>query len=88
MTYQEVKRGDPVIVRTYGGYPRIRRIWGIDGAACLVVEDRWFRAVEEGDLSYIVSLPLEDVFRFKPDLPLNPQAPFTGWGSLQHIAAY
>ena len=81
-----VRRGDQVLVRTHGGYPRVRRIWEIVDGVCVVVEDQWFEALERGELSYAVSFPLEDVFKYAPGMQINPRAPFSEWGLLERAA--
>ncbi len=74
-----VQRGDHVLVRLWGGYPAIRRVWAIEPHACIVVEDEWFRLLEEGDETWAVGIPMEDVFRLQPLAKPDPTRPFNEW---------
>lgn len=82
----DTQRGEQVVVRTFGGYPRVRRFWAIDPPACLVVEDEWLRLIEEGDETWAVGFPLEDVFRYDPALNMDPNRPYASWEMLTPLA--
>lgn len=75
-----------VLVRTLGGYPCLRRLVLFDPPACLVVEDEWFVLVEDGDSSWAVGVPVEDVFRVSPGLGIDPNQPYAGWRNLTPVA--
>ena len=75
-----------VLVRTHGGFPRIRRLWEIAGPAALVVEDQWYKALEAGDFTYAVAVPLEDVYIYTGEVQIKPSEPFDAWASLPRLA--
>ena len=77
-------RGDRVLVRTFGGYPCVRRLWDATRYACIVAEDAAFERMLAGDVSAGVGVPSEDVFELPTDLTtLDAQQPFTGWDGLR-----
>jgi hypothetical protein len=84
-----MNRGSRVIVRTFGGYPRVRRLWSCSEVACVVAEDEAFVRLEDGDTSMAVAVPIEDVFVFSADdaNKIDPKQPFTEWDKLQPYRA-
>ncbi len=82
-------RGEQVLVRTFGGYPRLRKLWEIDGPVCVVAEDAAFERLKRGDASGAVGIPSEDVFELRPELRprLDPSAPFLEWDTLRPVNA-
>ncbi len=80
-------RGEQVLVRTFGGYPRIRRLWDATEQVCVVAEDAAFERLKRGDASGAVGIPPEDVFELQPELlgVLDPGKPFTAWDTLQPL---
>ncbi len=79
-----VGRGSQVIVRTFGGYPRVRKLWSCSDVACVVAEEDAFVRLQAGDTSMAVAVPVEDVFLFTADVAssLDPHRPFPGWDTL------
>jgi hypothetical protein len=78
-------RGQAVVVRTFGEFPVVRRLWGIEDGLALVVEDQWFQAVSAGDLTWAVAVPLSDVFRYDPRVLMEPGKPYYGWDALARL---
>ncbi len=78
------KRGDLVVVRTFGGFPRIRKLWLASPSGCVVAEDEGFQKLLRGDISGAVAVPPEDVFYFTKEIAerLDPKRAFEGWGHL------
>jgi hypothetical protein len=83
----ETQRGDQVLVRTFGGFPRVRRLWAVSPPACIVVEDEWLPLLQEGDETWAVAVPIEDVFRYDPGTPVDPDRPFPAWEQLTPLTA-
>jgi hypothetical protein len=86
MEGMEIQRGEQVLIRTFGGYPRVRRLWAVAPPACLVVEDAWLPLVEQGDESWTVGVPIEDVFRYDPTVSVDTTRPYPGWDKLSSLA--
>lgn len=72
-----------VLVRTHGGYPRARILWEVEGRVALVVEPARLSEVEAGDRTWIVGIPLDDVFEMEAGLAVDQQRPYEGWGNLR-----
>jgi hypothetical protein len=79
------ERGSPVIVRTFRGFPCIRKLWLAGPVACVVAEDAAFDRLLRGDTSGAVYVPAEDVFVFDPRVAarLDPKKPFREWDRLR-----
>lgn len=83
-----MNRGDRVLVRTYGGYPCVRRLWDATRYACIVAEEAAYERMLAGDVSGGVGVPAEDVFELPGDLAaLDLHQPFTGWDGLRPYRA-
>ncbi len=79
-----LNRGDEVLVRTFGDYPRVRRLWDATAVGCVVAEDDGFARLNAGDWSGAVGVPAEDVFELPPArAAIDEQQPFTGWDELR-----
>lgn len=81
-------RGALVVVRTAGGYPRLRRLWAFSPDCAIVAEESVYKALERGRPlrdSGAVGVPSEDVFRHPPELPadFDPARSFGGWSRLE-----
>src|SRR5690242_15937240 len=82
-------KGAKVIVRTFGGYPRIRKLWIAGPRGCVVAEDKAWGRLLRGDLSAGAAVPTEDVFQFDPEIAplLDPATPFGAWSTLKPVAS-
>lgn len=82
----EVTRGDTVLVRTSGGYPRLRRLWSYDRIRAVVAEESAYTKLERGVAPWlaggVVGVPVEDVFIYDGSVQVNPQGPFAAWDRL------
>jgi hypothetical protein len=79
-------RGKRVLVRTYGDYPCIRRLWDIEGRVAYVVEDERFEDVAGGDEAWKVGVPLADLFEYDPKMRIIEGRPYDGWSTLRGFA--
>jgi hypothetical protein len=84
---KNLTQGATVIVRTFGGYPRIRKLWIAGPRGCVVAEDDAWDRLLAGDLLAGAAVPSEDVFRFDPEIAatLNPYVAFDGWCNLTPV---
>ena len=85
------RRGSKVIVRTFGGYPRIRKLWIIGPIAAVVAEEAAFARLVGGialDQAGAVAVPAEDVFEYDAAAAsiIDPKQPFRGWSDLRPIS--
>lgn len=85
---ERLKRGQKVIVRTAGGFPRVRRLWKLVDKAAIVAEEAAYKKLKAGlsplDSGAVV-VPVEDVFTIDPTQALNPDMVFKGWTQLRRI---
>ncbi len=84
---QDLRRGSRVIVRTFGDFPAIRKLWIAGPWGSVVAEDGAYERLLQGDISAGAALPTEDVFRFDAAVAseLDPAKPFTGWSRLTGV---
>jgi hypothetical protein len=56
-----IKKGEIVFVRSFGGNPLVRRVWGFDNKVVFVTDD---------SIKDVISLgfPRKDVFKYDPKL--------------------
>ena len=58
-------QGDHVIVRCFGGIPRVRRIWEQDEMGVYITDDACYERLLSGDAAIQpIGFPKEDVFQF------------------------
>lgn len=90
-TIQDMKYtiGERVIVRVFGGYARVRRLWLVEPVGCVVAEDEAFARLLRGDRSGAVALPTEDVYRYDAAAvkELAEDVPFPRWHELTPVAS-
>ena len=86
---KDLTQGATVIVRTFGGYPCIRKLWIAGPRGCVVAEDDAWDRLLRGDLLAGAALPSEDVFRYDPEVAadLDPSVPFAGWSRLTPVVS-
>ena len=80
----DVYLGERVIVRTFKGYPCVRKLWQAGPVGCVVAEDQAFERLVIGDASGAVYVPAEDVFFYNQAIAakLDPAVPFKDWEQL------
>lgn len=65
-------KGDKVIVRSYGGEPKVLRIWEIARDVIFVCSEENFTVLSDGGEGlWPVGVPKEDVFRYNPKVILT-----------------
>ncbi len=65
-------KGDMVIVRSYGGEPKVLRIWEIAQDVIFVCSEENFNVLSDGGEGFWpVGVPKEDVFRYNPKVTLT-----------------
>jgi hypothetical protein len=85
-------RGSLVIVRTAGGYARVRRLWSLGPVAAIVAEERAFEALGRGfdpARAGAVGVPVEDVFSYDSGVAsrIDADRPFDGWQALAPVGS-
>jgi hypothetical protein len=62
-------RGSTVIVRSFGGYPLVRRVWSANEHGVYISAEQEFQRLRRGaDALAPVGFPREDVFELDPDV--------------------
>ena len=65
-------RGDLVIVRTYGGKPLVRRVWGVGPNSVYITNDEQFqKLINNVPALEPISFPKEDVFVYDRKLVVS-----------------
>lgn len=85
---EAITRGAKVIVRTAGGFPRVRRLWKAVDTGIIVAEEPAYRRLRAGYspmAAGAVSVPADDVFVFDPGVRLDPGSVFRNWSSLRQV---
>lgn len=81
--------GDTVVVRAYGGKPRILKVWKIGDSFVFVCSEDNYQVLRSGKKGLMpVGIPKEDVFRYNPkqdNLLKNWRKDSTLW---EHMANY
>jgi hypothetical protein len=64
---ETIMKGDTVVVRAYGGEPKVVRVWDIGEKVILICSEENFQTLSKGKKGlWPVGVPKETVFRYNP----------------------
>lgn len=79
---EQFKRGDLVVLRTYGDVAETRRVWSDEGATVLVCDDDQFGRKCKDEALPLLPYPSEFVYAFEPGLEERINSGQVKWDEL------